>query len=293
MPKSMTGFGRSVTENDYASVVWEARSVNSRYLDLKWRLPLFLRSQEADLEKIVRAHADRGRIEVSCNCQPHRAEALDVALNKPLARAMLQSVEGLARDMGRSFEPDFTRLMTISHLWQEGLSDAPDELAEALRRGLALALEDLQAARAREGALLAADILRRLERLAGWHGQIKVLAPRVKEEKFQALRTRLSALLEKVGIEAPEERVLQEVAMLSDKLDVSEELTRLGCHLDQIRELLGQDGDVGKRLDFLLQEAFREINTCGNKAQSIEVSRIVVEFKAELEKVREQVQNIE
>jgi uncharacterized protein (TIGR00255 family) len=164
---------------------------------------------------------------------------------------------------------------------------------EALTSGLSQALEDLSAARLREGGLLASDILGRMGKLVAWHADIKLLAPKVKEEKFQSLRTRLSSVLEKLGVDTAEDRILQEVAVMSDKLDVTEELTRLGCHLDQIRELLGQEGDVGKRLDFLLQEAFREINTCGNKAQSIEVSRIVVEFKAELEKCREQVQNIE
>lgn len=293
MPKSMTGFGRSITENSYASVVWEARSVNSRYLDLKWRLPLFLRASEPDLEKVVRRFADRGRLEVSCNFQPHRAEVLDISLNKPLAQAMLRSVADLASDMGHDFTPDYTRLLTISHLWQEGMKDAPPELMEALTSGLAQALEDLNVARDREGGLLAQDILRRLEKLAVWHGEIKKLAPKVKEEKFQALRTRLTTVLEKLGVEPSEERILQELAVMTDKLDVTEELTRLGFHLDQIKELLGQKGDVGKRLDFLMQEAFREINTCGNKAQSIEVSRIVVEFKGELEKCREQVQNIE
>ncbi|MFP5222844.1 MAG: YicC/YloC family endoribonuclease [Acidobacteriota bacterium] len=293
MPKSMTGFGRSITENSYASVVWEARSVNSRYLDLKWRLPLFLRASEPDLEKVVRRFADRGRLEVSCNFQPHRAEVLDISLNKPLAQAMLRSVADLATDMGHDFTPDYTRLLTISHLWQEGMKDAPPELMEALTSGLAQALEDLNVAREREGGLLAQDILRRLEKLAVWHGEIKKLAPRVKEEKFQALRTRLTTVLEKLGVEPSEERILQELAVMTDKLDVTEELTRLGFHLDQIRDLLAQKGDVGKRLDFLMQEAFREINTCGNKAQSIEVSRIVVEFKGELEKCREQVQNIE
>lgn len=293
MPKSMTGFGRSITENSYASVVWEARSVNSRYLDLKWRLPLFLRASEPDLEKVVRRFADRGRLEVSCNFQPHRAEVLDISLNKPLAQAMLRSVADLASDMGHEFTPDYTRLMTISHLWQEGMKDAPPELMEALTSGLAQALEDLNVAREREGGLLAQDILRRLEKLAVWHAEIKKLAPKVKEEKFQALRTRLTSVLEKLGVEPSEERILQELAVMTDKLDVTEELTRLGFHLDQIKELLGQKGDVGKRLDFLMQEAFREINTCGNKAQSIEVSRIVVEFKGELEKCREQVQNIE
>jgi uncharacterized protein (TIGR00255 family) len=289
----MTGFGRSITENPFASVVWEARSVNSRYLDLKWRLPLFLRASESDLEKVVRRFVDRGRLEVTCNFQPHRPEALDVSLNKPMAQAMLRSVADLARDMGHDFAPDYTRLMTISHLWQEGMKDAPAELMQALTAGLYQALEDLSAARLREGALLAEDILKRLERLAVWHADIRKLAPKVKEEKFQALRTRLTSVLEKLGVEPSEERILQEIAVMTDKLDVTEELTRLGCHLDQIRELLGQSGDVGKRLDFLMQEAFREINTCGNKAQSIEVSRIVVEFKAELEKCREQVQNIE
>ena len=293
MPKSMTGFGRSITENDFASVVWEARSVNSRYLDLKWRLPLFLRSNESELEKVVRRFVERGRLEVTCNYQPHRPEALDVALNKPLAQAMLRSVADLAKDMGHDFTPDYTRMLTISHLWQEGMKDAPPELMEVLSSGLAQALEDLSAARLREGGLLAGDILARLEKLSVWHGEIRKLAPRVKEEKFQGLRTRLTSVLEKLGVEPSDERILQEVAVMTDKLDVTEELTRLGCHLDQIRELLGQPGDVGKRLDFLLQEAFREINTCGNKAQSIEVSRIVVEFKAELEKCREQVQNIE
>jgi len=293
MTKSMTGFGRSITDNPFASVVWEARSVNSRYLDLKWRLPLFLRSHESDLERVVRSYVERGRLEVSCNFQAHRVEALDISLNKPMARAMLQSVADLAADMGQSFTPDYTRLLTISSLWQEGLQDAPAELMEALTDGLRKALEDHAASRLHEGELLAADILRRLDRLAGWHAEIKLQAPRVKEEKFQALRTRLTGVLEKLGVESSDERVLQEVAVLSDKLDITEELTRLGCHLDQIRGLLGQEGDVGKRLDFLLQEAFREINTCGNKAQNIEISRVVVEFKAELEKCREQVQNIE
>jgi len=293
MPKSMTGFGKSRVENEYAAVIWEARSVNSRYLDLKWRLPLFLRGSESGFEKVVRRHAERGRVEISCVVQPVRAEALDVSLNEPQAKAMLEAVAALARGMGHTFTPDFSRLLGISHLWQEGMRDAPENLLESITEGLVLALLDLGAARLREGDILARDIFGRLEKLADMHAGLEGLAPKIKEEKFQALRTRLAAVFERLQVEPPEERILQEVAVMSDKLDVTEELTRLKAHLDQIRELLGQGGDVGKRLDFLCQEAFREINTCGNKAQSIEVSRIVVEFKAELEKCREQVQNIE
>lgn len=130
MPKSMTGFGRGSTDNAFANVVWEARSVNSRYLDLKWRLPFFLRANEPDLEKVVRQYVERGRLEVICNFQPHRPEVLDVALNKPLAQAMLRSVSDLAASMGHDFVPDYTLLLTISSLWQEGMKDAQPEILE-------------------------------------------------------------------------------------------------------------------------------------------------------------------
>ena len=293
MPKSMTGFGRSQTQHPMASVTWEARSVNSRYLDLKWRLPMFLRAFESDLEKVVRRHVDRGRLEVTCHFQPKSPEAMDVSLNTPLALAMIRAVSDLAGTMGQTFTPDFARLLGMPSLWQEGLAQAPADLLEFLSQGLGQAMEDLGEFRLREGRELARDIGQRLVKLRHWRDRIESLAPQAKEDKFQALRDRLAATLDKLGLEASEERVLQEVAMLSDKLDVSEEITRLAGHLDQIGELLGQDREVGKRLDFLLQEAFREINTCGNKVQNLEISRMVVEFKAELEKCREQVQNLE
>ena len=293
MPRSMTGFGRNQSENASASVTWEARSVNSRYLDLKWRLPAFLRSREPELEKIVRKHADRGRLEITCNFQPRRPDLMDAGLNLPLAQAMLHSVGELARGMGHKFTPDYTRLLSIGFLWQESGAEADPDLIESLKRGLDDAMIDLREARLREGELLARDISGRLAKLEAWRAEIARMAPQVKEDKFLALRQRLASVLEKLGVEPSDERVLQEVAVLSDKLDISEELTRLGCHLERIGQLLAEPTDVGKRLDFLLQETFREINTLGNKAQNIEVSRMVVDFKAELEKCREQVQNIE
>ncbi|GAB6038349.1 YicC family protein [Fundidesulfovibrio butyratiphilus] len=293
MPRSMTGFGRNQSESASASVTWEVRSVNSRYLDLKWRLPAFLRSREPELEKTVRKHADRGRLEITCNFQPRQADLMDVGLNLPLAESMLRSLDELARRRGHDFTPEYTRLLSIGCLWQESGAEADPDLFAFLKQGLDDAMADLRASRLREGDLLARDISGRLAKLEAWRAEIFRMAPQVKEDKFQALRTRLSSVLEKLGVEPSEERVLQEVAVLSDKLDISEELTRLGCHLERIGQLLAEPSDVGKRLDFLLQETFREINTLGNKAQNIEVSRMVVDFKAELEKCREQAQNIE
>jgi uncharacterized protein (TIGR00255 family) len=293
MTKSMTGYGRSRMENDAFTQVWEIRAVNGRFLDLKWRLPLFLRCRETQLEKVVREFAQRGRVDIHCNFQPVKPDILKMSLNRPLAQTMLDQMRQLAEEIGVAFVPDLNRIMTFSSLWQEG-SDEPDpSLEEELVKGLRAALEDFNKAREREGRVLVEDISKRLTRLKGWQAEIKVLAPSIKEDKAASLVTRINASLEKVGVEAPEDRILQEVAMLSDKLDVTEELTRMAGHLDRLEKLLAKGGEIGKRLDFLIQETFREINTCGNKAQSLDVSKIVVDFKAELEKIREQAQNIE
>ena len=293
MPKSMTGYGRSRVETDAYTQVWEIRSVNGRFLDIKWRLPLFLRRREARLEKVVREYAKRGRVDITLNFQPTRAEAVNVELNRPLAKSMLDQMAALAREAGLDHRPDLNRMMAVPALWREETGDLDAGLAAALEDGLRLALADFSAAREREGAELKADIAKRVERMLAWHGRLKELAPSIKEERVAALNARIQAVLEKAGVEAAEERIIQEAAILCDKLDVTEELTRLSGHLERILRLLDRGGELGKRLDFLIQETFREINTCGNKAQSLDAGRVVVDFKGELEKCREQAQNIE
>jgi len=144
-----------------------------------------------------------------------------------------------------------------------------------------------------EGDAMVADLLSRLDTLRDLGDKIAERIPDILEEKKKNLRQRIIDMLESAGADFSEDRMLQEVAHLTDKLDVSEELTRLDAHLERLREVLTAKGDAGKKLDFLLQETFREINTCGNKAQDTTVSRLVVDFKAELERCREQVQNIE
>ncbi len=293
MPTSMTGFGRSLIEDDGFTQLWEIRGVNSRYLDIKWRLPVFLRSHEQALEKVVQAHAGRGRVDISLIFQPQRADLLSISLDKPMAQAMFEQLSELAHEMNLSYTPDINRLLDTSFLWRDAGENTDPKLVEKLSMGLAQALEDFQASRNHEGRLLADDIIARVERMQGWLDELKVLVPTVKKDKTDALADRIKTALENVGMQASEERVLQEVAILSDRLDITEELTRLTGHLEQLRSLLQDNDHIGKRLDFLLQECFREINTSANKAQSLEVSQIAVEFKAELEKCREQAQNIE
>jgi uncharacterized protein (TIGR00255 family) len=293
MPKSMTGYGKSEQADDRWSMAWEIRSVNGKQLALRWKLPPFLFPQQTAWEALVREHAARGRVDISLILNARRAEDLGVALNGPMAGAMLDSLRNLAVDQGVRFEPDLNRLLNISFLWQDTLQEPDPELLSLLSAGLGQALRDWDESRTVEGQATAKDLGSRLQTLRSLHAGIAAKAPLVKEERFAALRERIREILSQEGVALDEGRLLQEIAYLADRLDVSEELARLTSHLDQIESMLDAPSETGRRLDFLLQESFREINTCGNKIQDLEASRLVVDFKVELEKCREQVQNLE
>lgn len=293
MPVSMTGFGRKETQEAAWTHVWEIKSVNGRFLDVKWRMPGFLRSLENGWEKVVRTYASRGRVDVTVNLEVLDAGVMGVSFNETMAKAMFRQMEELAAARGETFAPDYNRVLAMPALWRDNSAEPDPGLAESLTRGLEAALKDWVDSRAVEGEALVTDLTARLATLRSLAEGVKARIPEVLEAKKTALRQRITDMLESVKADYSEERMLQEVAFLTDKLDVSEELTRLDAHLERLEETLAARDDVGKKLDFLVQETFREINTCGNKAQDVEVSRLVVDFKAELERCREQVQNIE
>jgi uncharacterized protein (TIGR00255 family) len=289
----MTGYGRAENTSSDWTIVWELKSVNGRYLDAKWRMPGSTRSLEQEFERILREHANRGRVDVNLNLEVRSRELLGVRLNVPQVMAMVEEMQKLGKELHQPYTPDLDRIMAISWLWREGDAEPDPALAQALKATLAAACEDWNRGRAVEGRAMAEDLLARIGVLEDLAARIGEAVPGVVEAKKAALAERVRELLDAAGAEYAEERALQETAMLADRLDVSEELTRLAEHLKRLREVLGREGEIGKRLDFLCQETFREINTCGNKAQDAGVSALVVEFKAELEKCREQVQNIE
>ncbi|QCC86010.1 YicC family protein [Desulfovibrio desulfuricans] len=293
MLRSMTGFGRCLVENDYTTQQWEVKSVNSRHLDLKWRLPLSVRSLEPRLEKVVRRYASRGRVDVSLVLQYAPGNVPAMRFDMVQAAAMIDNLQALASTRGESYVPDFNALLQIPSLWGDSGEELDEGMALCLEEGLALALEDWNEARSAEGRALATDMHSRILRMEEWTGLIAERAPNIKEERANALRERLSEALAQNGQELEEGRFLQEAVILADRLDVSEELTRLNTHLSRLHDLLQTGGDAGRRLDFTLQECFREINTCGNKLPDVQLSRMVVDFKNELEKCREQVQNLE
>ncbi len=293
MPTSMTGYGRAELKDSAWSVLWEIKSVNGRYLDVKWKIPSFIRCLEQEFEKILRMYAARGRVDISLNLETADSALLGIQLDMPRAKAMFAQIETLAKEFGQEFVPDFSRVIGTSYLWHEQESEPAPMLKDVLRKGLEQACHDWNLSRQAEGEALNRDLLGRITCLETLAGQIAQELPSIVEEKKAVLSQRFTELLANAEAQLVEERVLQEIAVLVDKLDVSEELIRLEEHLKRMREVLGRDGDIGKRLDFLCQETFREINTCGNKVQSAEISALIVEFKAELEKCREQIQNVE
>ena len=293
MLRSMTGFGRCVVEDADWTQVWEIRSVNNRHLDLKWRLPAQARGLESRLERVVRRFAARGRMELTLLLQERGTSASRVHLDMAQASAMLDAVAELASRHGDDFDPDYNALFAVPSLWEHEEDETDTELDERLEEGLIAALEDWNESRETEGSALAKDMEKRIELMEEWVERMDTRAPEIKEERFAVLRERLNDALASLGAELEENRFLQEMVILSDKLDVTEELTRLHAHLERLRDLLRSGVDAGRRLDFTLQECFREIATCGNKIQDAQISRLVVDFKNELEKCREQVQNLE
>ncbi|MFW6323623.1 MAG: YicC/YloC family endoribonuclease [Desulfovibrionales bacterium] len=293
MPRSMTGFGTCEQEAPKWVQSWEIRSVNGKQLSVRWKIPPFLYGLQEKWEKMIREVAGRGRVDVALTFTARTPEELGIFLNTAQAEAMLQRIRELAADQGHSYEPDYNRLLTIGHLWQESPTPPDQEMTNFLNQGLSEAISSWDQSRKREGDALVSDLSDRIERVSALVDLIAERAPEVKEERFALVRERISELLEKVGSELDENRMQQEIVFLADKLDVSEELTRLRIHLDRMRELLHSQGEMGRRFDFLLQESFREVTTCGNKIQDGEASSQVVDCKVELEKCREQVQNLE
>ncbi|MGX9366192.1 YicC/YloC family endoribonuclease [Desulfoplanes sp. PS50] len=291
MPKSMTGYGSSTIRTDHWSINWEIKSVNGKFLDLKWKIPQTMYSFVAGWEKTIRSYAARGRVELFLKIQITDPDRLGLELDATMLEAMLSQLDTVASRHGHCFTPDYNVFLSMPSLWRDSGATPDPRFIEDLQTGLVDALDDWNQCRKQEGRALLDDLLARIEILKSIVLELHDASKEVVQNRFILVQERINQLLEQVQVD--ESRMLQELAILADKLDVSEELTRLDAHLASIEKVLAQGGEMGRKLDFLLQECFREINTCANKIQKHEIGARTVTFKAELEKCREQVQNLE
>lgn len=293
MVSSMTGFGRGRVAQDGREMTVELKSVNHRYLDLSFRMPRHISFAEDTLRTALNDSLSRGHVDVYVNYRNTRSDAKEVRIDTALLGAYLKSVKAAAAELREENDMTLSNALRLPDVTDIVEADEDDEAVKALtKEAVDKAIAELITARRGEGERLANDLTERLATVDELRGKIETRAPMVVEEYRVKLNERIEAMLGGT-VEVDAQRLATEVALFADKASIDEELVRLKSHTAQARELLSQSEAAGRRLDFVVQEMNREFNTIGSKANDAEIARLVILGKAELEKIREQVQNIE
>ena len=295
MVKSMTGYGRGEMARDGMTVTVELRSVNNRYLDCTIKMPRAYLFAEEALKNQVQAWVSRGKVDVFVNVAHTDDDNTEVRVNEALAKSYLEALKKLYELDGGNYlkksgyAADLARFPDV--LTVEKKEEDQEEVKSILLEALDAALTDFDTMRKKEGAKLAEDILNRAGAIEALTGQVEERSPGIVADYRAKLRARMEEVLQSTQID--ESRILTEAAIFADKVAVDEETVRLRSHLSQLRQLMSEGGAVGRKLDFLIQEFNREANTIGSKCNDVETARMVVDIKAEIEKIREQIQNLE
>jgi uncharacterized protein (TIGR00255 family) len=292
MIRSMTGFGRRQTSWQDGSLTVEVRSVNHRFLDVACRLPRSLSHLDETFKKAVQQRCTRGRIDLTVSVHGGRSKTGTVSLDQSLAKQYYQALHALKKSLKLSGSIDLSLVAGLRDV--VSVSDQPLEdpkLAKLVERLAAKSLDDLVGMRTKEGAALAKDMLLRLETIRDHQSRVAAKAPLLAQDAFDRMKGRVEKLLGEAVPDLP--RLNQELAVFADRTDITEELVRLNSHMVQFEQTVKCSEPVGKTLDFLLQEIGREVNTIGSKANDAEIAAHIIQMKSELERIREQVQNIE
>jgi len=293
MIASMTGFGRGTAHVDAITATVELRSVNNRFLDLKLRVPQLLTEREVAIQQALKQAFDRGRISVQVQVEREEEHVLPIEVDEEATVAYKQLLEQLRTVASVEAPVRLEHLLHFSDVFdsREELPEDDGQTWAAVEEALATAIQELHQMRAEEGRALEADLQQRLETIETNLQAIEERAPERVKEAHQRLHDRLDALLAERDLDA--ERLAQEAAVLTDKLDLSEECVRLHSHLTLFREALANSDPVGRKLNFITQEIHREVNTIGSKANDAAITERAVAMKEAVEKIREQVQNVE
>ncbi|MGN1415627.1 MAG: YicC/YloC family endoribonuclease [Oscillospiraceae bacterium] len=292
MIKSMTGFGRDEEIIGGRDIIVEIRSVNHRFYEFSARIPRNYGYLEEKLKNTLNGRIFRGKTEVFVSVTDVEEKDTVIKLNEAAARACIDALRSANERLGLEDDLTLSQVMRMPDVFTVTKTEADeDEIWEAVRTVALKALDNFISMRENEGERMKADFLGRLDLIEKLVSMVEERSPQVNELYRARLYNRLKDILEDKNID--ESRILAETAIFADKTAVDEETVRLRSHIKQFRELLEQDDPVGRKLDFLIQEFNREVNTIGSKAQDAEITKIVVDLKSEIEKIREQVQNIE
>lgn len=292
MIKSMTGYGRAVETASNREITVEIRSVNNRYLDCTVKLPRLFSFAEDAIKQRVKGAITRGKVDVFVSVNVAAGNDMQVSLNRPVLEGYLSAMREMVADYGVQDDISASSLCKFSDVFVVEKQEADEE--QELQEILAVvdaALQKHTQMRMTEGAAMEQDVRGRAKTILGLVSQVEARSPVTVAEYRERLSTKMREVLESTTID--ESRILTEAAIFSDKVAVDEETVRLRSHFDQLASMLKNGGAIGRKLDFLMQEMNREANTIGSKGNDLEQTRNVVEIKAELEKIREQVQNIE
>ena len=292
MIKSMTGYGRACQNFDGREVTVEVRSVNNRYLDCTVKLPRIYSYTEDRVKQLVKEHVSRGKVDVFITVANTAGEEVKISPNRPVLEGYLNAMQSIASDYAVQNDVSVTALSRLPDVFLVEKPDIDEEArAKEILDTTAAALAQYDAMRVVEGAALEQDLLSRRETILMLVEKVEARSPITVAEYRSRLEAKMQEVLSSTTID--ESRILTEAAVFADKVAVDEETVRLRSHLNQLQSMLAGGGAIGRKLDFLLQEMNREANTIGSKGNDLEQARTVVDIKAELEKIREQTQNIE
>jgi uncharacterized protein (TIGR00255 family) len=289
----MTGFGRGAVQQEDFSVSVEIKTVNNRFLDVNLRLSGELQPLENNIKRLIGDRLSRGRVEV--NLQYDRNDEITYELNRPMIAGFLSAMKQMQNEFSLSGEPDMNVIARLPNVVVPKKDDLKPEFVAGIESALTAALDDLEKMRESEGAMLKKELEALMNGIESRLPAIESESANVAEEFRLRLTKRIGEMLAKSDsqIEIDQGRLAQEIAYLSDRSDISEEIARLKTHIDHFRTIFGEEKEVGKRLDFLTQELNREANTITSKTNNMTVKENALQIKSDIEKIREQVQNIE
>ncbi len=291
MIRSMTGFGRGKYENEGRTYVVEIKSVNHKYSDINVRLPRFLNCEEDKIRKKISNYISRGKIDVFITFENYSNKGTNIKINRELAKEYISELQVLANETGLNYNVNVIDIAKFPEILK--LADDGDEelISKEMMIAVDEALNKFVEMREIEGTRLIEDIEKRIILIQEKVKEITKFSSNLVKDYIEKLKLRVNELLAPETVD--ENRLMQEIVIYSDKSSIEEELTRLNSHLLQFLELIKQSSPIGKKIDFLIQEINREVNTIGSKANCLDITNRVIEIKTEVENIREQIQNIE